>query len=77
MQATGTQTLQRSVSPRRVLIAALAVAAIIAILGSYAVLRTNVSTPTRQSFPQVSVEPGHDQPATLIHEISMRPTNGN
>jgi hypothetical protein len=74
MQATGTQTLQRSsTSPRRVLIAALVVAAIVA-LGSYAMLRSD-ATPTR-SFPQVSVEPGHHQPATLIHEISFRPTNG-
>jgi hypothetical protein len=77
MQATGTQTLQRSsASPRRVLIAALVVVAIAAILGSYAILRTDASTPTR-TFPQVSVEPGRHQPATLIHEISMRPTNGN
>ena len=76
MQATGTQTLQRSsASPRRVLIAALVVAAIVAALGSYAMLRSD-ATPTR-SFPQVSVEPGHHQPATLIHEISFRPTNGN
>jgi hypothetical protein len=76
MQATGTQTLQRS-SSRRVEIAALVVAAIAAILVSYAALSMNRPTATPQSFPQVSVEPGHQQPATLIHEISMRTTNGN
>jgi hypothetical protein len=77
MQATGTQTLQRRTSSRRALIVALVVTAVVVILGSYTVLRANSETPTPQSFPQVFVEPGHNQPATLIYERGMRPTNGN
>jgi len=77
MQATGTQTLPQSTSPRRVLVAALLAVALVASLGWFVVSQTNASAPTQPTVVQVSVEPGHHQPATLIHRISMRPVNGN
>ena len=77
MQATGTQTLPQGTSPRRVLVAALLAVAIVATLAWFAITRTDASAPSQPTVVQVSVEPGHHQPATLIHRISMRPVNGN
>jgi hypothetical protein len=77
MQATGTQTLPQGTSPRRVLVAALLAVAIVATLAWFAITRMDASAPSQPTVVQVSVEPGHHQPATLIHRISMRPVNGN
>jgi hypothetical protein len=70
---TGRQT--RTVSRRSwiLLVACLALFAAIAV----GVGASRASTPAPPARALVSVAPGHHQPATLIHRMSMRPISDN